>query len=93
MFVNQAKQRCLRTMLDRLANWVKTDKSFLQRPHDIVYQPQLFPYNLDNISKLISFEQQPVIPEDFEDFLADFMKQDRDEESIDTEGMMEHYTN
>jgi len=31
MFVNQAKQRCLRTMLDRLANWVKTDKSFIQR--------------------------------------------------------------
>lgn len=58
-----------------------------------MYQPHLFPYNLDNISKLISFEQQPVIPEDFEDFLADFMKQDGDEESIDTEGMMEHYTN
>ncbi|CAH8268833.1 unnamed protein product [Arabidopsis lyrata] len=71
-------------------------------PHDIVYQPQSFPYDLDHFSELISFEQQPVIPEDFEDFLADFIKPhplDGDEESnnyglfegfFDTQGMIKH---
>lgn len=72
------------------------------QPLDIVYQPQPFPYDLDHFSELISFEQQPVIPEDFEDFLADFIKPhslDGDEESnnyglfegfFDTQGMIKH---
>lgn len=51
-------------------------------------QPQQlpFPYNLDDFSELISFEQQPVIPDDFEDFWAEFIEikphsLDGDEES------------
>lgn len=46
-----------------------------------------FPYNLDDFSEFISFEQQPVI-KDFEDFWTDFIKSytllDGDEESNNT---------
>ncbi|XP_010431401.1 PREDICTED: uncharacterized protein LOC104715716 [Camelina sativa] len=64
-------------------------------------QTQPFPYNFP---ELISFEQEPVIPEDFEDFFADFIKPhslngDEDSssyglfEGFDTQGMIKDCTN
>ncbi|XP_010431407.1 PREDICTED: NAC transcription factor 29-like [Camelina sativa] len=85
------------------------------QPHDMVYQPeycllpaehqkpqtQPFPYKFP---ELISFEQEPVISEDFEDFFADFIKPhslngDEDSssyglfEGFDTQGMIKACTN